>query len=136
HPASSTTAHADYLPGGANNPHVYESMLQSEPADWVTPRPLLAESSPAVSADHLTYTFTIRGGVTWHDGQPFTAADVLFTFKAAVTPSVDDAPIRSYLTDLLNVELLDGRKLRFTVRKPYFMNETVLGQFMLLTPKT
>ena len=134
-PLISTTTNAQYIQGGANNSHVYESMLQWEPADWVTPRPLLAESRPEVSADHLTYTFTIRDGVTWHDGQPFTAADVLFTFKAAVTPSVDDAPIRSYLTDLLNVELLDGRKLRFTVRKPYFMNEIVLGQFMLIMPK-
>lgn len=33
-----------------------------------------------VSADHLTYTFTVRDGVKWADGQPFGADDVLFTF--------------------------------------------------------
>ena len=33
-----------------------------------------------VSPDHLTYTFTIRDGVKWGDGEPFTADDVLFTF--------------------------------------------------------
>lgn len=33
-----------------------------------------------VSPDHLTYTFTVRSGVRWADGQPFTADDVLFTF--------------------------------------------------------
>jgi peptide/nickel transport system substrate-binding protein len=33
-----------------------------------------------VSEDHLTYTFTIRNGVKWADGQPFTADDVLFTY--------------------------------------------------------
>ena len=34
----------------------------------------------AVSQDHLTYTFNIRSGVKWADGQPFTADDVLFTY--------------------------------------------------------
>jgi len=34
----------------------------------------------AISTDHLTYTFNIRTGVRWADGQPFTADDVLFTF--------------------------------------------------------
>jgi len=33
-----------------------------------------------VSPDHLTYTFNIRDGVKWADGQPFGADDVLFTF--------------------------------------------------------
>ena len=33
-----------------------------------------------VSQDHLTYTFNIRAGVKWADGQPFTADDVLFTY--------------------------------------------------------
>src|SRR5947207_6596356 len=34
----------------------------------------------SVSPDHLTYTFDVRDGIKWGDGQPFTAADVLFTF--------------------------------------------------------
>jgi len=40
--------------------------------------PRLAESWQA-SPDGLTYTFKIRGGVKWSDGQPFSAADVVFT---------------------------------------------------------
>ena len=31
--------------------------------------------------DRLTYTFKLRPGITWHDGQPFTAQDVKFTFE-------------------------------------------------------
>ena len=34
----------------------------------------------AISNDHLTYTFNMRAGVKWADGQPFTRDDVLFTF--------------------------------------------------------
>lgn len=44
------------------------------------PAPDLAESW-TVSDDGRTYTFTLRKGVKWHDGQPFTAADVKFTFE-------------------------------------------------------
>ena len=41
----------------------------------------LLASDWAVSADHLTYTFTMRTGVKWADGLPFSADDVLFTFR-------------------------------------------------------
>ena len=33
-----------------------------------------------VSPDHLAYTFNVRGGIKWGDGQPFGADDVLFTY--------------------------------------------------------
>lgn len=44
------------------------------------PQPLLAESWE-VSDDGLTYTFNLRQGVTFHDGSPLTAEDVVFTFE-------------------------------------------------------
>ena len=50
--------------------------------------PALAEKWD-VSADNLTYTLTLRDGVTWSDGVPFTSADVLFTFQAIYDPKVD-----------------------------------------------
>ena len=34
-----------------------------------------------ISDDGLTYTFNLRKGVKWHDGEPFTSADVEFTFQ-------------------------------------------------------
>ncbi|MEP6783570.1 MAG: ABC transporter substrate-binding protein, partial [Acidobacteriota bacterium] len=43
----------------------------------------------AVSPDNLTYTLTLRDGVTWSDGEPFTSADVLFTFATIYDPKVD-----------------------------------------------
>lgn len=45
--------------------------------------PALAESW-SVSDDGLEYTFNLRQGVTWHDGEPFTANDVLFTYNAVL----------------------------------------------------
>ncbi len=39
-----------------------------------------------ISEDQLTWTFKLRDGVTWHDGTPFTANDVAFSFDLAVNP--------------------------------------------------
>jgi peptide/nickel transport system substrate-binding protein len=45
-------------------------------------------SSWQVSADGLTITFILRDDVLWHDGQPFSASDVEFTFKTILNPAV------------------------------------------------
>jgi peptide/nickel transport system substrate-binding protein len=45
------------------------------------PVPMLATSS-TWSSDYKTLTFTIRKGVTWSDGRPFSAKDVVYTFNA------------------------------------------------------
>lgn len=48
--------------------------------DVLVPTPSLAESW-TVSADGLTYTFSLVKNAKWHDGVPFTSADVKFTFQ-------------------------------------------------------
>ena len=50
--------------------------------------PALAETW-TISPDNLTYTLTLRDGVTWSDGDAFTSADVLFSFQAIYDPKVD-----------------------------------------------
>jgi peptide/nickel transport system substrate-binding protein len=44
-----------------------------------------------VSPDHLTFTLTLRDGVVWSDGTPFTSADVVFTFDALYDPQIQSA---------------------------------------------
>ncbi|WP_252407012.1 ABC transporter substrate-binding protein, partial [Escherichia coli] len=44
----------------------------------INPRPQLA-TAWSVSADGKRISFTLRQGVKWHDGQPFTAQDVAFS---------------------------------------------------------
>jgi peptide/nickel transport system substrate-binding protein len=53
--------------------------------------PVLAAEFPtvengSVSEDGLSVTWTLREGVTWHDGEPFTSADVKFTWEYAADP--------------------------------------------------
>ena len=58
------------------------------------------------SADHLTYTLTLRDDVKWSDGTPFTSADVLFTVQA-----IYDAKVDSVLASSLKI---DGKPLTVT----------------------
>lgn len=55
---------------------IYQSLLTYDAN--LKPIPQLAKSWK-VSEDGLTYTFAIQDGVKWHDGKPFTSADVVFT---------------------------------------------------------
>jgi len=66
---------------------IYDTLLIMDTNNQ--PKPWLAKQS-LVSSDGMSYTLTLRNDVTWHDGKPFTAADVKFAFdyykKYAVAP--------------------------------------------------
>ncbi len=134
-PVTSQTTNATYTEYGINGSHVFETLLGYNMKDWSFTQPILAESYPEISEDHLTYTFTIRDGVRWHDGRPFSAEDVLFSAKATMLPLVDSAPTRSYFGELNNVEIVDGRKVRFSFTKPNFMNVVSLGSTFPIAAK-
>ena len=91
-------------------------------------RPLLATGLPEVSADGLTYTFTLREDVSFHDGTALDAADVVATYEAALDPT-NASPVAADLTALESVEAIDGRTVRFTLAHPQsaFPVATVLG---------
>jgi peptide/nickel transport system substrate-binding protein len=77
----------------------------------------LAESWE-ISPDGLVITFHLRKGVRWHDGNPFTAADVLYTYRVTVDPKTPTA----YAGDFLKVkkaETLDDHTFRVTYDKPF-----------------
>ena len=57
---------------------VWDSLLIADRSNQLQP---LVASSLDISADGLTYTMTIREGMTWHDGEPLTMDDILFTFE-------------------------------------------------------
>jgi peptide/nickel transport system substrate-binding protein len=63
----------------------YYSKLMLYDIDFTAIQGELAESWE-VSADATQYTIHVRPGVTWHDGQPFTSADVKFTIELAMNP--------------------------------------------------
>jgi peptide/nickel transport system substrate-binding protein len=85
--------------------------------DDLNAEPDLAESWE-ITDDGATYTFTLRGDVTWHDGEPFTSADVVWTFENALLEyhsrtraSMDEA--------LESIEALDEHTVVFSFAFPY-----------------
>ena len=107
------------------NGYIYESMLtlDNETLDYI---PLLAESW-TVSEDKMHYTFVLKEGLHWQDGEPLTAQDVKYTFDKAKDPEVDAPHLRNYYKDLTDVEILDDRTLRFTYATPYFKALDIIG---------
>ncbi len=86
---------------GAVNAMMFNALTQNDPVDGST-MPDLAESWE-VSEDGLTFTFHLRDDVVWHDGEPFTAEDVKFTWDLILNEEVN-SPRRSDLADLLTPE--------------------------------
>lgn len=88
----------------------------------------LAESVE-VSADGKTITVKLRRGVRWHDGEPFTAEDVLLTVRLIQDPVVK-SPIASKFQGVA-VSKDDDFTVRFTLKEPYAPFLTTLQTGML-----
>lgn len=70
------------------------------------------------TADCLTVNFKLRQNVTWHDGQPFTADDVLFTYQKMMDPQVA-TPYRGDFEPIRDVTVIDPHTLRVTYKEPF-----------------
>ena len=81
--------------------------------DKLNIQPLLAESWQ-ISKDGKTYTFNLRHDVKWHDGKPFTSADVKFTFDTILNPQIN-SPQRSKFSAIKSVETPDSYTVRFVL---------------------
>ncbi|PCI20333.1 hypothetical protein COB64_02305 [Candidatus Wolfebacteria bacterium] len=89
-------------------------------------RPDLAESF-SVSEDGLTYTFTLRDDIFFHDGKPITAEDVVFTINTAKDPILKSP--RKISWEGVSVKQKDSKTIIFTLKQPYasFMQNSTIG---------
>ena len=92
----------------------YDLLVHFSTEDY-SPAPGLAESWE-VSEDGLTWTFNIRQGVEWHDGEPFTAHDVAYTYNRVLEERI--GAYISYLRLVETVEAVDDFTLEITTRRP------------------
>ena len=122
-----TTASYDLHHGGSSSAmsHMYNNLVRLNLVDGLrSVIPDLAESWD-VSDDGLTYTFSLREGVTYHDGEPFTSADVVATFNRIINPP--EGVISQFRNDFSAVESVEGTDdltVVFTLSSPraYFLN--------------
>jgi peptide/nickel transport system substrate-binding protein len=90
---------------------VHDAMAKPMPAGLITPS--LAESWTE-SKDHLSYTFVLRKGVRFHNGDPVTAEDVKFSwdrYKGASAKLLHDK--------VKEVSVLDPGHIRFVLKEPW-----------------
>jgi peptide/nickel transport system substrate-binding protein len=82
-----------------------------------------------VSEDGLQYEFRLREDVLWHDGAPFTAADVAFTVQSMQDPGFQGDQSLSELWRNVTVEQPDLYTVRFTLDEPFpsFLQYTIIG---------
>lgn len=108
---------------------VFSSLLTLDADDNIIPA--LAESYE-VSEDNLKITFKLRRNVTWHDGKPFTAKDVAFTFTSIADPNytgprfaeieklVGAQDYRDGKADTVTgIEVIDEQTISFTYSEVY-----------------
>lgn len=99
---------------------IYEGLTRVDPNG--THVPMLAAETPSVengdiSEDLMTYTYRLRDNVTWHDGTPFTSADVAFTYEAIANPEVN-ALSRFGFNLIESVETPDAHTVVFNLSEP------------------
>jgi peptide/nickel transport system substrate-binding protein len=105
---------------------MFNTLVDLDPDD-ASVVPDLAEKWE-ISEDDLSYTFYLREDVTWHDGEPFTADDVKFTFDTTLNPDVN-SPNRANLVDILTPEqiiVLDDYTIQFQLSQvdaPFLANK-------------
>ncbi len=112
-PSSMVSAFNTAAPLTVISPKMVEGLLSYD--FDVNPRPLLAESW-TMAPDGLSITFKLRANVKWHDGQPFTSADVAFSFMELLKKFHPRG--RSVLAALTAVETPDATTAIFRLSRP------------------
>jgi peptide/nickel transport system substrate-binding protein len=101
--------------------------------------PVLAAEIPdiengGVATDGMSVTWKLKKDVGWHDGQPFTADDVVFNWEYAADPATAATTIGSYQN--ITVEKLDPLTVRVRFKKPTpFWADAFVGVNGMVIPK-
>lgn len=91
--------------------YMYDESLKSVP--------LLADGVPVISADKLTWTIKLRKGITWQNGDPLTADDVVATLAHVTDLSAGSEWITYFIGYVQSFEALDPQTVAIHLSKPY-----------------
>ncbi|MBE9080071.1 peptide ABC transporter substrate-binding protein [Romeria aff. gracilis LEGE 07310] len=99
---------------------VYEPLATYDPDGELVP--VLAAEIPTaenggLAQDRRSVTWRLRSDVRWSDGEPFTAADVVFTYEFIRNPEVA-AVTAEYYDAIAKVEALDQQRIKITFKQP------------------
>ena len=94
--------------------NVFEGLMKPTSTGDLTPA--VAESY-TVSEDRLTYTFTLREGVKFHNGDEVTAEDVVYSISRCAD-TTDGTPLVEAFSVIQSVEAVDERTVAITISEP------------------
>lgn len=77
------------------------------------------------------WTFKLREGVTFHNGKPFTSADVVYSLKRVQDPKLD-SPARATIKMIDKIEAVDAKTVKMTLGAPYADLPLVLTDYRLM----
>jgi peptide/nickel transport system substrate-binding protein len=107
---------------------VFDLLLDLDTSGRIVPR--LAESWRLI--DDVTWEFKLREGVRFHDGTPFEAEDIAFTFARIPTIPNSPGPFTPSVRRIKTIEVIDPRTVRFVTDVPHpFLDFDVAGIMML-----
>ncbi|MGC3002699.1 ABC transporter substrate-binding protein [Streptomyces sp. G35A] len=111
--------------GKDGNSKIFDGLLARDAG--LRLRPALARALPEVGDGGRTYTYTLREGVKFSDGEPLTADDVVFTYRTVLDEKTNSTA-KSELDAIENVRAEGDDKVVFTLKYPYaaFAARTVL----------
>ena len=95
--------------------------------------PALAKSW-IIAKNGMSFVFTLKEGIKWHDGKPLSVKDVKFSFDAIMHPKnkYRTAHLMPYYENIKEVKILDKRTVRFMVKKKYFNNFAVVASMTVV----
>lgn len=95
-------------------PLLFDALVIPDP-DTLQPTPNLA-TKWEISPDSKTYTFTLKQGVKWHDGQPFTADDVKFSYELYMNPDSGSTRAGGLSQNIASVTVKDPQTVVFALK--------------------
>jgi peptide/nickel transport system substrate-binding protein len=115
------------------NQHIFDGLLTRDTKTW-QPAPHLAESIRSI--DPTTWELKLRAGVKFHNGEPFNAESVKFSFDRVLNPD-QKSPIRGFFTWVKSVDVVDDLTVRILTHKPYPLIQEILtfGNFGMVPPR-
>ncbi|OAH95985.1 peptide-binding protein [Methylomonas methanica] len=110
--------------------YVLESLITRNP-DTLEWEGLVAKDW-TISEDGLVISFRMREDVSFSDGQPLTAADVVFSFDFIMTDAIQAPRERAYLEKVKSVKANGKYEVVFTFKEPYFEALSLAGGIGIL----
>ena len=115
-------------PSSAVNGYIFNGLLKVNPDLELVPD--LAQTYH-VSDDGLTFTFTLKPNITWHDETPFSTDDILFTYQKILDVTTNTVRRSDYIINgkPIVIKVLDKQTIQFQLPTPFapILNRFTMG---------